>query len=1849
MENRVDVKSLYELLNDAERRLEDAAQEMRLLLEDVEQKALPEEDAMGALRDSLKEISAMRTELAAKGAALDAAPASFAIADWRRALSAYEEKCANEAGREALALLQRLYSKDEECQSAIETLRASCPSLEADALGRKKPDLLRDIKLLMEAFQQEKPLKPQSKIVSYAMKLAHFPEKLVIAAATGDPPLLLHEQEKAPSATLTAEEADVPRAHGEAARKEDAARAAEEEDAAAHGKNAASPAADASLEEVQDERIATTLFERIREKYTTEHPLLEIEDHSAEKKPTAKTIKNYLKQGTATIGYLRIVSMRAGIETMFTAAWIEAEANKNAALAQPVLADMVERGFLRRLHFRGLPDMYDVPASLYPELSAKEVLRLLHWKKKLPQPLEKTIDPLALEALSDLLHEQGCLHSDRRKGALPKGGTNWCGDEGYFLLTSRTALREDHYIFVAAPPTVKWLEKVRAARRKAPESALYLLGADAQHIEEIRAFLEEHCESTLKIAETYVWEEDVWQETSANEAKVRAEGAGNAAIEKNAPKEETTADSLQEPKSAPTDARGVGDEEALGEGAASGEMPTMEPASARVPLVTETPTADAATIAAEPTQPMATESTTAQPTAEDAASAAQEMPTAATVAIPLVGEPSAEEAASVPVKDAALPGVSAIMKGISVEQNLHAMLERGDFASASAYLHAAAHFAPDSWKQLNQELSYALFAPLQKVRYSSDVLTDVYFTQSMGEPHEGLAVSAMLWNFYLDHTSYDYGMQSLLGTAKSFDLLKEAAGLSDALYTLMQFKTEAQSGADKYADYRLKDKSRMEGHLKDLQTKAREYEGRFVHGHITETGSNRRFIETQKLIFAPDGNLANALHSVAEGEREMFDLVRDYVAEAFLQDPEEGAPPFEMQNVSMDKSNRLIDDCWHRAGSLVLLQRRSDRLIGNYRSSLQKRLEKIAVLLTQWVKCSDALGIDDTNSCLPAYRKMHGRLLEQLEKAQESIQETALPAWERQVLSHTIGEIVRRLRGDYEEKEQRFFYADFLRTPYVLLDEDFLPRVTQPVGDLESFFPLRRIEQHFAAEKPAFAVRLQEILDGSDDLGSARLIVSYLDATGEPPAPEVRAMIKRMEPDSIIAHARRVKKEFIESLELAQSYGQIESAIEDKKEKILETVEAWFVRCQENLDYGFFAAIVEAFKKKIDDDAEHRGKALRTELDKLQTILPPAGDEEESERREAKIKKIRRMIDIKNYTVAEDMLHRFGEDADDSPLESLQTDELRDFLRFYDSSYNKVYGSSRTLSSVVHLRGRNKETRGGEALLNAWPKSGRGANQSAMIKELLRGLGFSVASVKALSPIGKTENYEVLLEEAAGGRRNYAHPFAAFGSRATQTPFRVICLYGKFDADALIDRFKEIGTAKPTLVFLDYALQKDQRNRLARKTKLEIPECCFAVVDRVVIGYLAEHYAETKINRMTLSITMPYAFYQPYIPNAANAMPPEMFMGRKEALDKIVNPQGENIVYGGRQLGKSALLRMAEYTVNRMGDGSRALMVDVKSCNVEEAALRISREFADSKILAADFETRDWTELARAIRLRLNETSERIPYLLLLIDEADAFIESCKAVDYRPFEELKNIQTIGQERFKFVIAGLRNVVRFDKEALSKNSVLAHLKSYTVRPFSVMEARELLEVPLACLGLRFSEEKQALVSTILATTNYFPGLIQLYCYKLLEAMKKDYAGYEEANTPPYEINEKHIKKVLAEADFMQDIYNKFDITLRVDEDCYYHILAILMADLYHDGENSEGCLPEDLLKRGKDYGIKKMEMLSLENVHALMEELRELNIFRLTAGGRYLFARYNFFQLMGSKEHLENELLTYMED
>ena len=55
---------------------------------------------------------------------------------------------------------------------------------------------------------------------------------------------------------------------------------------------------------------------------------------------------------------------------------------------------------------------------------------------------------------------------------------------------------------------------------------------------------------------------------------------------------------------------------------------------------------------------------------------------------------------------------------------------------------------------------------------------------------------------------------------------------------------------------------------------------------------------------------------------------------------------------------------------------------------------------------------------------------------------------------------------------------------------------------------------------------------------------------------------------------------FIENLELAQSYGQIEETKENKKEKIQKIANEWFAYADETKNYGFFKRILEEYEKK---------------------------------------------------------------------------------------------------------------------------------------------------------------------------------------------------------------------------------------------------------------------------------------------------------------------------------------------------------------------------------------------------------------------------------------------------------------------------------------------------------------------------------------------------------------------------------------------------------------------------------------------------------------------------------------------
>ena len=52
---------------------------------------------------------------------------------------------------------------------------------------------------------------------------------------------------------------------------------------------------------------------------------------------------------------------------------------------------------------------------------------------------------------------------------------------------------------------------------------------------------------------------------------------------------------------------------------------------------------------------------------------------------------------------------------------------------------------------------------------------------------------------------------------------------------------------------------------------------------------------------------------------------------------------------------------------------------------------------------------------------------------------------------------------------------------------------------------------------------------------------------------------------------------------------------------------------------------------------------------------------------------------------------------------------------------------------------------------------------------------------------------------------------------------------------------------------------------------------------------------------------------------------------------------------------------------------------------------------------------------------------------------------------------------------------------------------------------------------------------------------------------------------------------------------------------------------------------------------------------VEVIDGLMQELLELNILRHTVQNLYLFSKYNFFQMMGTSDEIDDKLLEYMED
>lgn len=424
----------------------------------------------------------------------------------------------------------------------------------------------------------------------------------------------------------------------------------------------------------------------------------------------------------------------------------------------------------------------------------------------------------------------------------------------------------------------------------------------------------------------------------------------------------------------------------------------------------------------------------------------------------------------------------------------------------------------------------------------------------------------------------------------------------------------------------------------------------------------------------------------------------------------------------------------------------------------------------------------------------------------------------------------------------------------------------------------------------------------------------------------------------------------------------------------------------------------------------------------------------------------------------------------------------------------------------------------------------------------------------------------------------------------------------------------------------------------------------FLLVDQVLLLYLAMHQETERLPAM-LKCTLPYTTYQPFVRDGGSTAD-EMFCGRATELATIIDPNGACVVYGGRQLGKTALLERAE---------SRCSKPENKAYAVYSTIIRQKSEAEVVETLLADIKRKTEGKVALKPCGTLREMCAQLSRMFmtgqivsmhLLIDEVDDFLGAIADEAYRPIQPLVDLKRETKNNFKFVIAGLHNVCRA-KNATRANGIFGQLgRPLCIKPLSPTDAMQLLSKPLRYLGFRI--DRYPHLETILTNTNYYPGILQFFGYILVETLTGQYAKYYRAadGNPPFTLRDDQLGAVMNSADLNKSIKDKFRWSLELDP--RYFMIARCITMLYHIFEEDRascswrGFSVEDIMGVAEDYHIHCLENVSKTEYIILMDEMVEMGILGKPdeSAHTYRLRRNSFVDIIGeSLDSLEADIIS----
>ncbi|MBR2178892.1 MAG: ATP-binding protein [Selenomonadaceae bacterium] len=738
----------------------------------------------------------------------------------------------------------------------------------------------------------------------------------------------------------------------------------------------------------------------------------------------------------------------------------------------------------------------------------------------------------------------------------------------------------------------------------------------------------------------------------------------------------------------------------------------------------------------------------------------------------------------------------------------------------------------------------------------------------------------------------------------------------------------------------------------------------------------------------------------------------------------------------------------------------------------------------------------------------------------------------------------------------------------------------------------------------------------------------------------------------------RIYHEFLDNLELDRNYDRITD--QEEIEHYISIAAEAKEHFAETKNAGIYQRFISACRSEIVKTALPHKNAMEQRLKSLEdTLYADLGTDEELGEKYPVIAEIHRQLDLGNLTVAEDYLNRWndlGGQLGSLEVVESRNDAFEDFLKEYEYIFNACLKNKSESLEKIHtrLRGgsaKNRTERDAADFVSAW----QGLNTDYKAKtraetslvELLKHLSFGSAVVDRAEKIPPNQwNFHVAFPDYRRSKAAYPHPFAVFGTDTAVKGLSVTYLAGSRSADNITSALTSTTQPSATICIVDAALSLAERRRLAQAFKLRPDLRDIIVIDRVLAIYLTR-FEDSVRGVKLLKTALPFANVQPY--TTGGVVAPEMFIGRSKELAAIRDMLGPVFVYGGRQLGKSALLRQVRNIENDPAASCFAFFIELKGLDTERSLEKIVRELKETGLISENETVETWDDFASNIRNLMSGKAEEYKViaggktpnkLLLLLDESDEFLTSAAEGESRAIDVLRELRETFSGKFKFVLAGLHKVIRFEK-----NSSFGNLDHISVLPFSPTDALELLLKPMSYLG--FNIEDESLMSAIFSKANYYPGLIQYYCKMIVDAAGDNYVNrnFDVTKNPPYKLNDEYLKNMLGKRDFQDEINKKFQITLKLDDDNYYEIIALVIATAYYEQGRPVSVSASEIREVCYIYGIDRIAEMSGDELEGLLSEMVELNLLREVEGG-YGFNRYAFWHMLGSESEVESRLSSY---